>query len=139
MSFRIRLLFFLDVIYNSYSVFIEVAIIVTLLSSILLCSVPSAAPQNVRGQNTSSTSILVAWDEVPVNEQRGNIRYYTVIYMETQGGAEMSKRVDSSTLSVELTGLKRYAKYSIQVSAATVKGDGPASVPVTVSTKQGSE
>jgi len=101
--------------------------------------VPSAAPQNVRGQNTSSTSILVAWGEVPVNEQRGNIRYYTVIYMETQGGAEMSKRVDSSTLSVELTGLKRYAKYSIQVSAATVKGDGPASVPVTVSTKQGSE
>lgn len=51
----------------------------------------------------------------------------------------MSKRVDSSTLSVELTGLKRYAKYSIQVSAATVKGDGPASVPLTVSTKQGSE
>ena len=100
---------------------------------------PSAAPQNVRGHNKSSTSILVTWDEVPANEQRGNIRYYSVIYRETQGGAEMSKRVNAPTLSVELTGLKKYAKYSIQVSAATVKGDGPASVPITVSTKQGSK
>ena len=100
---------------------------------------PSAAPQNVRGHNTSSTSILVAWDEVPANRQRGNIRYYTVIYKETQGAVEMSKRVDSPKRSVELKGLKRYAKYSIQVSAATVKGDGSASVPITVGTKQGSE
>ena len=51
----------------------------------------------------------------------------------------MSKRVDSPQRSAELTGLKRYAKYSIQVSAATVKGDGPASGPITVSTEQGSE
>ena len=100
---------------------------------------PSAAPQNVRGYNTSSTSILVSWDEVPTNEQRGNIRYYTVIYKEIQEGAERSKRVDSPALSVELTRLKRYARYSIQVSAATVKGDGPASVPITVNTEQGSK
>ena len=51
----------------------------------------------------------------------------------------MSKRVGSPKHSVELKGLKRYAKYNIQVSAATVKGDGPASVPITVGTKQGSE
>lgn len=107
--------------------------------SIPPCSVPSAAPQNVRGHNTSSTSILVTWDEVPANEQRGNIRYYIVTYKETMEGAEISKRVDSPTRSVELTGLKRYAKYSIQVSAATVKGEGPVSVPITVSTKQGSK
>ena len=110
-----------------------------LILSIVLCSAPSGAPQNVRGHNTSFTSILVTWDEVPANEQRGNIRYYTVIYKETQEGVEMSKQVDSPKRSVELTGLKRYAKYSIQVSAATVKGDGPASVPITVSTEQGSE
>ena len=114
-------------------------IIATLVLSIFLCLVPSAAPQNVRGHNTSSTSILVAWDEVPANKQRGNIRYYTVIYKDTQGVAEMSKRVGSPKRSVELTGLQRYAKYSIQVSAATVKGDGPASVPITVGTEQGRE
>ena len=100
---------------------------------------PSAAPQNVRGHNTSSTSILVTWDEVPANKQRGDILYYTVIYKETQGAVEMSKRVDLPKRSVELKGLKRYARYNIQVSAATVKGDGPASVPITVGTKQGSE
>lgn len=111
----------------------------TILLSILLCSVPGAAPQNVRGHNTSSTSILVTWDEVPANKQHGSIRYYTVIYKETQGGAKMSKRVDSPKRKIELTELKRYAKYSIQVSAATVKGDGPASVPITVSTEQGSK
>ena len=67
---------------------------------------PSAAPQNVRGHNTSSTSILVTWDEVPANKQRGDIRYYTVIYKETQGAVEMSKGVDSPKRSVELKGLK---------------------------------
>ena len=51
----------------------------------------------------------------------------------------MSKRDGSPKHSVELKGLKRYAKYNIQVSAATVKGDGPVSVPITVGTKQGSE
>ena len=100
---------------------------------------PSGSPQNVRGHNKSSTSILVRWNEVQANEQRGNIRYYTVIYRATHGGTEMSKRVDSPKRSVELNYLKMYAKYSIQVSAATVKGDGPASVPITVSTEQGSE
>jgi len=55
--------------------------------------VPSAAPINVRGHNTSSTSILVTWDEVPANEQRGNIRYYTVLYKETEGGVESRYRL----------------------------------------------
>jgi len=101
--------------------------------------VPSAAPQNVRGHNASSTSILVTWDEVPASEQRGNIRYYTVTYKETMEGVEVSKRVDSPIRSVELIGLKRYAKYSIRMTAATVKGEDPVSVPITVSTKQGSK
>ena len=34
---------------------------------------PGAAPESVTGQNSSSTSILVMWDEVPADQQNGII------------------------------------------------------------------
>ena len=97
---------------------------------------PGAAPENVRGRNTSSTSISVEWGEVPADKQHGNIVNYTVIYKESGGGAEMEKLVDSPAHETELTNLKRYTAYSIQVLAATVKGDGPRSETITVWTDQ---
>ena len=103
---------------------------------IVLCSVPGAAPENVRGHNTSSTSILVTWDEVPADKQHGKILKHTVIYKESEGDAEMEKRVDSPARQIELKELKTYTAYSIQVLAATVKGDGPRSETITVWTDQ---
>ena len=41
---------------------------------------PDGAPQNVNGHNSSSTSILVTWDEVPVEQQNGIIKSYTITY-----------------------------------------------------------
>ena len=100
---------------------------------------PSAAPQNVTAHNTSSTSILVTWDEVPKDKQHGDIIRYTVIYKELEGGTEVKKLVDSPTRKIELTQLKKYTEYSIQVLAATIKGDGLRSVAITVSTDQDSK
>ncbi len=95
---------------------------------ILLYSVPSAAPQNVRGNYTSSTSILVTWGEVPADKKHGNIRQYTVFYKESTGeGLEALRKIVSLTRQIELTQLEKYMEYSIQVSAATIKGDGPRS------------
>lgn len=97
---------------------------------------PGAAPEPVEGHNTSSTSILVTWGEVPAGKQHGKIIEYTVIYKASKGGAEREKRLDSPTRRIELTDLIEYTVYDIQVLAATVKGDGPRSETVTVQTDQ---
>ena len=106
------------------------------INTIILCSVPGAAPENVRGHNTSSTSISVTWGEVPADKQHGKILRYLVIYKESEGDAETMERVDSPSRRIELTKLIKYTVYSIQVLAATLKGDGPRSNPITVWTDQ---
>ena len=94
----------------------------------------------MHGDNTSSTEILVQWDEVPADKQNGEILHYTVIYRKTKGGeAEKRKQVRSPTQNVQLTNLAEYTYYSIKVSAATVKGDGPPSEPIQVRTDEDSK
>ena len=98
----------------------------------LSISEPGAAPQNVRGQNSSSTSILVKWDEVPANKQNGIITGYTINYQsqtENDNGRVTSSASEREKL---LPNLKEYVNYNITVLASTVKGHGPASVPVIV-------
>ena len=95
-------------------------------------SEPDGAPQNVRGQNSSSTSILVMWDEVPADQQNGIITGYTITYKSQTENDNGSVLADPDDRQKELTGLKEYANYNITVFASTVKGDGPASYPVIV-------
>ena len=105
---------------------------------------PGAAPQAVEGHNTSSTSILVTWGEVPADKKHGKILEYTVIYKKTKEDTETKERVISpstqfNSRQIKLTKLTEYTSYSIQVLAATVKGDGPRSEPITVWTDQDSK
>ena len=97
---------------------------------------PGAPPENVSGRHIDSTSILVTWGEVPRDKQHGKILEYAVIYETSEGGAQREKRVGSPTRRIELTELKEYTEYSIQVLAATVKGDGPRSEHISVETDQ---
>lgn len=99
---------------------------------------PGAAPQPVEGHNTSSTSILVTWGEVPADKQHGKILEYTVFYKKTKEDTEPKERVVNSS-QIKLTKLTEYTSYSIQVLAATLKGDGPRSEPITVWTDQDSK
>ena len=100
---------------------------------------PNAPPENVRGRNTSSTSILVQWDDVPQRDQNGIILRYTVAYKTVPGGTPKTEVVDSPTKQVTLTGLKKYTNYSITVFASTVKGDGNVSEPIIVITDEDSK
>ena len=97
---------------------------------------PSAPPANVTGNNSSSTSILVQWDEVPENDKNGIIKGYNVTYKDWRTGVEKTKTVN--TRQVELTGLNKFTKYNISVLAFTVKGDGPLSSTITVTTDEDS-
>ena len=98
---------------------------------------PNASPEHVRGRNTSSTSILVQWDDVPKRDQNGIILSYTVTYKTLPGGTPKTMVVD--TKQVTLTGLNEYTNYSITVFASTFKGNGNVSEPIIVITDEDSK
>ena len=100
---------------------------------------PSAPPANVKGNNSSSTSILVQWDEVPENDKNGIIKGYNITYKDWRTGVEKTQSVVAPTRQVDLTGLNKFTNYNISVLAFTVKGGGPPSSAITVSTEEDSK
>ena len=102
-------------------------------------SEPNAPPFNVQGHNTSSSSILVQWGDVPAAAQNGIILRYTVTYSSLPGGSTRTKVVNSPTTKAILTGLNKYTNYSITVFASTSKGDGNVSEPIVVVTDESSK
>ena len=100
---------------------------------------PSLPPANVKGNNSSSTSILVEWDEVPENDKNGIIKGYKITYKDWRTGVEKTQTVDAPTRQVQLTELNEFTKYNISVLAFTVKGDGPLSSAITVTTAEDSK
>ena len=100
---------------------------------------PNAPPSNVRGNNSSSTSIFVQWSNVPEADQNGVILSYTVIYKALPNGGPQTEVVSAPTSHVTLTGLNEYTNYSIIVFASTMKGDGNTSVPIFVITDEDSK
>ena len=100
---------------------------------------PNAPPVKVQGHNTSSTSIWVNWDTVPVADQNGIILSYTVTYTALTGGIPRTAVVGAPTTYVTLRILEEYTNYSIFVFASTMKGDGNASAPIIVTTDQDSK
>ena len=100
---------------------------------------PNAPPANVQGHNTSSTSIWVDWETVPVAYQNGIILTYTVTYRALPAGILQTAKVRAPSTQVTLRGLKKYTNYSIFVFASTAKGDGNARDPITVTTDEDSK
>ena len=86
----------------------------------------------MRGENSSSTSILVTWDEVPADQQNGIITGYTITYHSQTENDNGSAPVDANDRQKNLTNLEEYVNYNIAVFASTVKGNGPSSDPVIV-------
>ena len=100
---------------------------------------PSAPPADVQGRNTSSTSIWVDWDIVPVTDQNGIILTYTVTYIALPDETPRSTVVIAPTTQANLTGLIKYRNYSITVFSSTAKGDGNVSEPIIVITDEDSK
>jgi len=105
---------------------------------LLLFAEPNAPPSNVKGHNTSSTSIFVQWSNVPAADQNGVILSYTITYKALPGGSPQTKVVSAPRTQATLTGLNEFTNYSITVFASTVKGDGNVSEPVIVITDEDS-
>ena len=104
-----------------------------------MLSEPAVAPPNVRGHNTSSTSILVLWDEVPAEHQNGIITGYTITYQSQTENHNGSVPAGANDREKNITGLKEYVEYNITVFASTAKGDGPSSPVFVVRTDEDSK
>ena len=100
---------------------------------------PNAPPSNVQAHSTSSTSILVQWNNVPAADQNGVILSYTVTNKALPDGSSQTKVVSALITQVTLTGLNEYTSCSITVVASTIKGDGNVRVPVFVATDEDSK
>nr|XP_020466112.1 protein sidekick-2-like isoform X2 [Monopterus albus] len=94
-------------------------------------SVPSSGPTNVSAFATTSSSILVRWGEVPEADRNGLILGYKVVYKEKDSDTTpFFWTVEGSTShSVQLSELRKYVLYEIQVLAFTCIGDGRSSSP----------
>ncbi len=72
--------------------------------------------------NTSSTSILLSWEPLPVDDRNGVILGYNVTYMSSDNDL-----VDNTTIDtmINITDLLVYTNYTISVAAYTSIGSGP--------------
>ena len=100
---------------------------------------PSAPPQDLRLNDTTSTSLLVRWSEVPAAHKNGIIRSYTVSYQANSSSLVENITVSVPAREVNLTGLIKNMNYSVRVLASTDKGDGNYSDPVFFVTNQDGE
>ena len=91
------------------------------------------------GEDSSSTSILVTWNEVLPDDRNGIITSYNITFKSQTENDNGNVQVNRAVRQTELTNLKEYVNYNITVLASTVKGDGPASDPIVVRTDQDSK
>ena len=119
-------------------IFVVVVVVVALS---ILRIVPDHSPGNITAWNTSSTSIHVKWRPIPPDHVNGILLGYHVLYrrIDKVNDNISSVALNSSSLSVELTGLGKYKMYSIQVVGRTAVGLGNHSNPLFVRTDEDSK
>uniref|UniRef100_G3TZH8 Sidekick cell adhesion molecule 2 n=1 Tax=Loxodonta africana TaxID=9785 RepID=G3TZH8_LOXAF len=94
-------------------------------------SVPSSGPTNVSALATTSSSMLVRWNEIPEADRNGLVLGYKVVYKEKDSDAHPRFWLveGNASRSAQLTGLGKYVLYEVQVLAFTRIGDGSRSHP----------
>ena len=88
-------------------------------------------------QNTSSSSIIVSWDDVPIEHQNGIITGYKV-YLRKDGNSGQWATEDTSSKQWSKSGLELWIFYDIKISAKTSIGEGSVSAVVKVRTDEDS-
>jgi len=102
-----------------------------------LISAPNLAPVNLRAHNMSSTSLLVAWEQLPEDQVNGILLGYKVAYSK-YGEIDARKQNVSTMMSFIISGLDKFTVYQVNVSAFTRVGNGPEAI-VSASTDQDGE
>ncbi|XP_050099535.1 protein sidekick isoform X2 [Anopheles aquasalis] len=92
--------------------------------------VPSMGPAVVEANATSSTTIVVRWQQVPKVHRNGQIEGYRVYYGSLGRTPILHKTIpNNGTFTATLTELRKFVPYDVQVLAYTRLGDGTLSTP----------
>lgn len=98
-------------------------------------SAPSRPPSNLTGAVPSSSALTLSWKPVDRQYINGILRAYVIVYIVTQSPEDTRQNIsipvpvpgrrrraisDPSSPSFQLSGLKKYTGYTIQVLAYTV-------------------
>ena len=102
----------------------------------LYLAVPSSAPINVTVTQTSTRSISIWWQPVPLRDRNGVILKYKITYYSSKWMHENSLQVDGSKTTAILDKLIPFTTYNITITAATVIGYGPISNSIFANTSQ---
>ncbi|XP_055994092.1 protein sidekick-2 [Sorex fumeus] len=94
-------------------------------------SVPSSGPTNVSALATTSSSMLVRWNQIPEADRNGLVLGYKVMYKEkdSEAPARFWLVEGNASRSAQLVGLGKYVLYEVRVLAFTRIGDGSLSHP----------
>lgn len=89
--------------------------------------VPTAPPVNLSLVALTPRTLLVTWQPPPLSEQNGVITYYIII-LEDENKIPIRAEI-TSDLHLTLEGLTPFQSYSVRISASTVIGIGPHTIP----------
>ena len=119
----------------------ELQVLLSIVLSSCIYSVPSAAPSDLVTTNHSSTTIDLMWGEVPERNRSGTIITYQLRFrqLSTDNNPWTFLMVPASNLTARLTELQEFVTYMIQISAATVAGLGQFSPVLNVTTLEDGE
>uniref|UniRef100_G1KQC3 Sidekick cell adhesion molecule 2 n=1 Tax=Anolis carolinensis TaxID=28377 RepID=G1KQC3_ANOCA len=95
-------------------------------------SVPSSGPTNISALATTSTSMLVRWNDIPEGDRNGLVLGYKVGFgnkKDSDARAQFWLVEGNASRSAQLIGLGKYVLYEIRVLAFTRIGDGVPSNP----------
>ncbi|XP_008850349.1 phosphatidylinositol phosphatase PTPRQ [Nannospalax galili] len=95
-------------------------------------TVPDSAPQNITYRNISSGEIEISF--LPPSSPNGVIQKYT-IYLKRSNENER-RTINTTSLTQNIKGLKKYTQYMVEVSASTLKGEGVRSQPISILTEE---
>ena len=98
----------------------------------MLFLVPSSGPSRVEANATSSTTIVVRWGDIPLEDHNGILEGYKVYYGSKHIKFQYQDVQSNLTHTTTLTELNKYTSYHIQVLGYTRVGDGALSHPPVV-------
>lgn len=81
---------------------------------------------------------MVSWDNVPQIDQNGIVTMYEIYYepQESFGEAMMSMAMNTTEMSIVLSGLNEFVSYRISVRAYSNIGPGPFSMDTVQTTME---
>ena len=105
-------------------------------------SVPSRPPENVTGNNLTSTSIVIRWSPISRRYVHGVLQGYKVSYVTADASSNRSWSeavVNQSATSAVIANLRKFTVYMVSVEGFTSKGSGIESKCVAVTTDEDSK